>query len=159
MKTIFLAALFAVLSVLPASATNGILKKSSPHSVEETAARFEQAARQRGLQVFPRFDHAAAAKAHGAQMPPALVVSVGNPKYGTPFMLKNPVAAIDFPPKAVVYEDADGKVWIAYNSAEYLYGTIFKRHGLDHPQGDVAVYARLLDTLTEFAVGPAATMQ
>ena len=154
MKTVFIGALFALLLITPAAADNGILTKSSPHSVEDTAARFEQAAKERGMKVFPRFDHAAAAKSKGTDMPPALVLSVGNPKYGTPFMLKNPVAGIDFPPKAVVYQDADGKVWISYNSAEYLYETIFKRHGLAYPEKDVAFYKKVLEELTDFAVAP-----
>lgn len=152
MRASVMGALFALFLIVPASANNGILTKSSPHSVEETATRFEEAARERGMNVFPRIDHAAAAKSKGTEMPPAIVVSVGNPKYGTPFMIENPVAAIDFPPKAVVYQDADGKVWISYNSAEYLYGTIFKRHGLTHPEGDVAFYAKVLEELTNYAV-------
>lgn len=154
MRPTVFAALIAFLWVMPAGADNGILTKSSPHSVEETAARFEQAAREKGMTIFPRIDHAAAAKANGKEMPPAIVVSVGNPKYGTQFMIKNPVAAIDFPPKAVVYADANGKVWISYNTAQYLYGTIFKRHGLEHPDGDVAFYERVLEDLTDFAVAP-----
>ena len=154
MKAVFLAVMMSLVGLMPALAENGIRTKASPHSVEETAARFEQAAEARGMNVFPRIDHAAAAKSHDKTMPPTVVVSVGNPKYGTPFMLKNPVAAIDFPPKAVVYEDADGRVWISYNTADYLYRTIFKRHGLEHPEGDVAFYARLLEELTDFAIAP-----
>ena len=38
--------------------------------------------------------------------------------------------AIDVPPKALVWEDDQGKVWLSYNSAEYLYKTIYSRHGL-----------------------------
>lgn len=155
MKAMLMGALFALILIAPSSAAdNGILTKSSPHSVEVTATRFEQAAKERGMKVFPRFDHAAAAKSRGLEMPPTVVVSVGNPKYGTPFMLKNPVAAIDFPPKVVVYQDADGKVWLSYNTARYLYGTIFKRHGLEHPEGDVASYEKVLEALTDYAVAP-----
>lgn len=153
--TLFVAFLALTVAVMDqASADNGIRTKSSPHSVEETVKRFEEAAEKRGMKVFPRFDHGAAAKSRGKEMAPAIVVSVGNPKYGTPFMVKNPVAAIDFPPKAVVYEDGAGKVWISYNTAEYLYGVIFKRHGLSHPEGDVAFYARVLEELTDYAVAP-----
>lgn len=152
MKVAITAAILSFFWIVPALADNGILKKSSPHSVAQTAERLEQAARDRGMMVFPRFDHQAAAHAYDRRMPPAVVVSVGNPKYGTPFMVTNPVAGIDFPPKAVVYQDEDGKVWIAYNSAEYLYGTIFQRHGLTAPEGDVAFYANLLEQLTDHAV-------
>ena len=40
-------------------------------------------------------------------------------------MLASPTLAIDLPLKALVWEDADGKVWISHNSAEYLQ----RRHG------------------------------
>ncbi len=131
---------------------NGILKKQSNYSVQETAERFEAAVRAKGIKVFPRFDHAAAAKEYGLKLSPLVVISFGNPKYGTKFMAREPLAGIDFPPKAVVYEDADGRVWLAYNSSQYLYEVIFKRHGLDYPEGDVAFYAKLLEELTEQAV-------
>lgn len=157
MKSFMLAAVAALIWIMPvatANAANGVKTKQSPHSVVDTAARFEAAAREKGMKVFPRIDHAAAAEAVGQSMPPAIVVSVGNPKYGTKFMLKNPIAAIDFPPKAVVYEDKDGKVWISYNTSDYLYRTIFARHGLEYPEGDVAFYSKLLDELTEAAIAP-----
>ena len=41
-------------------------------------------------------------------------------------MLASPGAAIDLPLKILVAEDSQGKVWISYNSAEYLK----ERHGL-----------------------------
>jgi uncharacterized protein (DUF302 family) len=41
-------------------------------------------------------------------------------------MLASPSVAIDLPLKILVAEDADGKVWISYNSREYLQ----RRHGL-----------------------------
>jgi uncharacterized protein (DUF302 family) len=41
-------------------------------------------------------------------------------------MLAAPSTAIDLPLKILVWEDAKGKVWISYNSPEYLQ----KRHGL-----------------------------
>jgi uncharacterized protein (DUF302 family) len=59
-------------------------------------------------------------------MPPTKLLIFGNPKGGTPLMLASPSAAIDLPLKILVAQDADGKVWISYNSAEYLKD----RHGL-----------------------------
>ncbi len=130
----------------------GILKKQSRYSVDETVERLEAAARAKGMKVFPRFDHAAAAKEFGLELRPTVVVSFGNPKYGTRFMAREPVAGIDFPPKAVVYQDAGGRVWLAYNSSEYLYEVIFRRHGLDYPPGDVEFYRKVLDEVTDQAV-------
>ncbi len=131
---------------------NGILKKRSKYSVQETVERLEAAVRTKGIKVFPRVDHAAAAKEYGLDLRPLVVVAFGNPKYGTKFMASEPLAGIDFPPKAIVYEDAGGTVWLAYNSSPYLYEVIFKRHGLEYPEGDVAFYANLLEELTEQAV-------
>jgi uncharacterized protein (DUF302 family) len=130
----------------------GILKKQSRYSVEETVERLEATVRAKGMKVFPRFDHAAAAKEYGLELRPTVVVSFGNPKYGTRFMAQEPVAGIDFPPKAVVYQDAGGDVWLAYNSSSYLYEIIFKRHGLDYPPGDVDFYRNVLEEITNQAV-------
>jgi uncharacterized protein (DUF302 family) len=131
---------------------SGILKKQSPHSVVETVSRLEAAIKAKGMKVFPRFDHSAAAQEFGQTMRPAIVVSFGNPRYGTKFMVANPVASIDFPPKATVYEDETGKIWLAYNSAEYLYNTIFRRHGLTFPDADVDFYRKVLEEVMSAAV-------
>ena len=44
----------------------------------------------------------------------------GNPKAGTPLMLAAPTIAMDLPLKVLVWEDGDAKVWITYNSPEFL---------------------------------------
>jgi uncharacterized protein (DUF302 family) len=51
----------------------------------------------------------------------------GNPKAGTPLMQRAPTAGIDLPLKALVWEEADGATWIAYNDPRY----IIERHGLE----------------------------
>ncbi|MGB2834392.1 MAG: DUF302 domain-containing protein, partial [Candidatus Sulfotelmatobacter sp.] len=48
------------------------------------------------------------------------------PKAGTPLMLAAPSIAIDLPLKILVWEDAQGRVWVSYNSPSYLQG----RHNL-----------------------------
>ena len=40
-------------------------------------------------------------------------------------MVASPTLAIDLPLKALVWEDAEGKVWLSYNSPDYLK----QRHG------------------------------
>lgn len=147
--------LFLFLSIVVSSTAaeeNGLLRKASPYSVEQTLQRFEEAIRAKGMKVFPRFDHAAAAREYDKTMNPAVVVSFGNPAYGTPIMAQKPESGIDFPPKAIVYEDQDGQVWIAYNSANYLYETIFQRHGLEYKESDIDFYEQVLEELTDQAV-------
>ena len=56
----------------------------------------------------------------GLEMKPTKLLILGNPKAGTPLMLASPSTAIDLPLKMLVWEDAAKKVWISYNSPEYL---------------------------------------
>lgn len=53
-------------------------------------------------------------------MNPTQLVIFGSPKAGTPLMVASPTLAIDLPLKALIWEDVNGKVWVSYNSAEYL---------------------------------------
>lgn len=118
------------------AAGNGLVTVQSHYSVKETVARFEAAVRAKeslGFMVFTEIDHAAAAKKFGLTMRPRTVIIFGNPKLGTPVMVNTPTLAIDVPPKALVWEDNEGKVWLTYNSAEYLGNVIYARHGLPDP--------------------------
>jgi uncharacterized protein (DUF302 family) len=54
------------------------------------------------------------------KMRPTELLIFGGPKAGTPLMLAAPSNAIDLPLKILVWEDATGKVWLSYNSPEYL---------------------------------------
>jgi uncharacterized protein (DUF302 family) len=58
-------------------------------------------------------------------MRPTQLLIFGNPKAGTPLMVAAPSTAIDLPLKALAWEDADSKVWLSYNSPDYLQ----QRHG------------------------------
>ena len=115
------------------SAEPGLVTVASHHSVTDTLDRFEAAVRAKGWVVFTRIDHAAAATAAGLQLPPRTVVIFGNPKAGTDPMHSNPTLAIDLPMKVLVWQDDAGKVWLTYNSADYIGTSIFPRHGLDVP--------------------------
>ena len=135
------------------AAGEGLITKPSKYSVKETVTRFEAAVAQReaaGFMVFAELDHAAAAKKFGLEMRPRTVIVFGNPKLGTPAMVKTPLLAIDVPPKALVWEDDQGKVWLSYNSSEYLYGTIYPRHGAPAPPA-VAPFAKILDEMSDQA--------
>src|SRR5215468_7141379 len=95
------------------AADEGLITKPSKYSAKETVARFEAAVKQReaaGFIVFTEIDHADAAKKFGLDMRPRTVIIFGNPKGGTPVMVKTPLLAIDVPPKALVWEDDEGKV-------------------------------------------------
>jgi uncharacterized protein (DUF302 family) len=106
------------------------------------AVYYEAAVKQKevaGFMVFTEIDHAAAAKKFGLDLRPRTVIVFGTPKLGTPAMVKSPLLAIDVPPKALVWEDDQGKVWLSYNSSHYLYNTIYPRHRCGGPAVDRAI--------------------
>lgn len=104
----------------PAVSAEGLISRPGPYPVGETLDRLEAVLRAKGVTVFARIDHGAAAARAGLAMRPAQVLVFGNPKVGTPVMNAAPTIAIDLPFKALAWEDATGRVWLSYNSAEYL---------------------------------------
>ena len=98
----------------------------SKHGFQDTQARLEAAIKEKGLIQFAKIDHADGAQKAGLKMQPATVTIFGNPKGGTPFMVAAPEAAIDFPLKALVWQDASGKVFVGYNTLT----TIVARHNI-----------------------------
>lgn len=148
-----LALALCVLATTALAADDGLITKASKYSVKETIERFEAAVKAReaaGFTVFTEIDHAAAAKKFGLDMRPRTVIVFGNPKLGTPAMVKTPLLAIDVPPKALVWEDDQGKVWLSYNSADYLYKTIYPRHGLAGPPSTEPL-TNALDEMSDYA--------
>ncbi|MFY9910982.1 MAG: DUF302 domain-containing protein [Candidatus Sulfotelmatobacter sp.] len=99
---------------------NGLIQVASRYSVDETLKRLESILAQRGVQVFALIDHSGEAEKVGMKMPPTKLLIFGNPRGGTPLMLVAPTLAIDLPLKALISEDENGKVWVTYNSPEYL---------------------------------------
>lgn len=99
-----------------AQAGNGIETRASRYGFQETQARLESVLKEKGLTVFARIDHAEGARKVGLDLRPAIVTIFGNPKGGTPFMVAAPESALDFPLKALVREDASGKVTVSYGT-------------------------------------------
>jgi uncharacterized protein (DUF302 family) len=130
---------------------SGLITKASDHGAWQTISRFEDAVRSKGWMVFSEVDHAAAAKRVGIDMKTRTAILFGNPRLGTAPMQKAPTLAVDNPPKALVWEDAEGKVWLTYNSAEYIAKRLYPRHGLVMPQEVIANIERFLDEVSDQA--------
>jgi uncharacterized protein (DUF302 family) len=108
-------------------AAKGLVTIESPYSAEETLDRLQSVVESHELTVFARIDHAAGAARIGASLRPTALLIFGNPRGGTPFMQCAQSVAIDLPLKALVWEDADSRVWIGYNDPAYLAA----RHGVE----------------------------
>ncbi|MBN9235378.1 MULTISPECIES: DUF302 domain-containing protein [Phyllobacteriaceae] len=99
---------------------DGIVTIESRLTVTETIDRLVEVVTKLGLNVFARIDHAAGARDVGMALRPTELLIFGNPKGGTPLMQDRQIAGIDLPVKALAWEDEAGKVWLSYNTAEWI---------------------------------------
>jgi uncharacterized protein (DUF302 family) len=83
-----------------------IVKRSSCDFAATTRILSEAIGR-RGLTVFARIDHAAAARAVGLELADEEVVLFGNPRSGTPLMQGDPRIGIELPLRMLVWRQAD----------------------------------------------------
>lgn len=104
----------------------GIVDLPSNHSVDQTVDRLKGILQAKGVSLFALVDHSGEAEKVGMKMPSTKLLIFGSPKAGTPLMLAAPSIAIDLPLKILIWEDAQGKVWVSYNSSAYLQ----ERHSL-----------------------------
>jgi uncharacterized protein (DUF302 family) len=99
---------------------SGIVSIPSNHSVDETVEKLKGILTAKGVALFALVDHSGEAEKVGIKMPATKLLIFGSPKAGTPVMLAAPSIAIDLPLKILVSEDTSGKVWVSYNSPQYL---------------------------------------
>ena len=144
MKIMKLMLLSVMMFVAPAMADDGLVRVQSNHDVATTVDKLEQALTAKGMKVFGRINHTQGAENAGMELRPTELVIFGNPKVGTPLMICSQTTAIDLPQKMLVFEDANGVVWLAYNNLAYLN----QRHGLSDCQ---AVMEKVNGALANFA--------
>ncbi|HXQ68228.1 MAG TPA: DUF302 domain-containing protein [Alphaproteobacteria bacterium] len=107
-------------------AAEGLTTVASSFGPKETMDRLEAEIKARGITVFARIDHAAGAAQAGLSLRPTELLVFGNAKAGTPLMQSEQTIGIDLPLKALVWQDASGKVWLSYNDP----ASLAKRHGI-----------------------------
>lgn len=105
----------------------GLTICSSGYGPKETMDRLATAVTDHGMAILARIDHAAAAAKVGLDLRPTEVLIFGNPQAGTPLMQAAQTIGIDLPLKALVWQDQEGRTWLAYNDPSWL----AKRHGAD----------------------------
>lgn len=123
------------------STSRGLITITSPHDTKTTADRLEDTLKTKGMNIFERINHSQAAAGVGMELRPTELLLFGNPQSGTPLMQSSQTAAIDFPQKALVWQDEQGQVRISFNDPDYL----MKRHDLE----DMAEVAGKMKSLLE----------
>lgn len=139
-----------VLLSLPAVAADGLVQKPSAHSTDQTVKRFKGILEKKGIRVFAHVNHRENAQAVNLELNNIQVLIFGNPLLGTPLMQANSTIGIDLPMKVLVWEDANGKVWLAYNEPSYMVA----RHGIANRQAIVNKMAKALKKMTNAATSP-----
>jgi uncharacterized protein (DUF302 family) len=124
--------------------TQGIVSIPSLHGVDATVEKLKDILNRQGVEIFALINHSGEAEKAGIPMRNTKLLIFGNPKAGTPLMLASPTAALDLPLKILVWEDGDGKVWLSYNSVEY----IRQRHSLPP---ELAANIAVIETLARKA--------
>lgn len=136
--------MMAALASFTTLAEDSVIKVASEHSAKETADKFVSIAQGKGLNVFARINHQENAAKVDMELRPTEVIVFGNPKVGTPLMLCAQEVAIDLPQKVLVYEDSDGKTWLAYNNPMYLK----ERHNIEGCDEVLSKISGVLSNLT-----------
>ena len=126
------------------SVVKGLVTLKSDQPMPQTLADLQQAISRKGLTLFTIIDHAANAEKSGLTLPPTKVVVFGNPELGTSLMQASRTMAIDLPQKMLLWEDGEGRVWLAYNDPSYL----ARRHVITDQD---KVIERIGSTLEELA--------
>ena len=127
---------------------SGVITKPSKYPVAEILTRLEGVLKANGMTMFARIDHAAEAEKVGLHMRPAQLLLFGNPQGGTPLMVASPTTGIDLPLKALAWEDANGKVWLSYNTMSYLR----TRHNIQGKDELITKLNGALDAMTNKAL-------
>jgi len=105
---------------MPMENEHGMERVASPHDFAATVAKLESILKAKGLMIFAKIDFSGDAKRAGLEMAPTQMLIFGSPKAGTPIMMAAPSSALDLPLKVLIAQDSNGKVWLSYNSPEYL---------------------------------------
>jgi uncharacterized protein (DUF302 family) len=99
---------------------NGVVSIASRHSVDDTLARLQVFLEERGWKLFALIDHGREAANVDWPLRETTLLICGDPRLCASMMLASPTAALDLPLKLLVWEDADHRVWLTYNSMGFL---------------------------------------
>lgn len=150
MKQLLAGAVFALLAQGAQASEDAIMRVAASGDVTTTMDALQSAVEGAGATVFARVDHAGGAESVKLELADSQLLIFGNPKLGTPAMQDNPLAGLFLPLKVLVYEDAQGNVWLAYENPEESLDDL---EGVNDDAGYIAKMRGALGKLTEKAAG------
>lgn len=129
----------------------GLITQASTFGAKETMDRLEAEVRKKGMTVFARVDHAAGAVDVGLELRATELLVFGNARVGTPLMQHDQTIGLDLPLKMLVWQDAEGRVFVSYYDPERLLG----EHGVAAGNASVGAMTAVLAALGKSATADA----
>jgi uncharacterized protein (DUF302 family) len=125
-----------------------VITKLSSFDHATTLRRLTDAIERRGLTLFARIDHAAAAREAGLELSDEVVILFGNPRAGTPLMQSDPRIGIELPLRILVWQESEG-VEIGYRDPREAAGD----YDVAEHQAALTAMASLLSELVNEVAG------
>ncbi len=110
--------LIVAATLCASTAIADVEKTRAEGDVATVMGRLESAVLGAGATIFARVDHGGGAESVGMDLADSELLIFGNPKLGTPAMQDDILAGLYLPLKILVYADADGQTWIAWEEPE-----------------------------------------
>lgn len=111
--------------------------------------RLETSVATAGATIFAKVDHGAGAESIGTRIGDSQLLIFGNPQLGTPAIAADPLAGLVLPLKVLVYADADGQTWVAWQEVEDMFDGI----DVDEDADYVTTIENVLSNFIETARG------
>ena len=145
MRAILFTVWLTLLVATSSQAADGMIDIESAYTVTETANRIEATLKEKGMTVFNRINHGQAAEQVDIKLRDTELIVFGNPRVGSPLMQCQQSVAIDLPQKMLMWQAADGKVWVSYNDPDYL----VQRHDIKGCEQELATVAKALASVAQ----------
>src|SRR5262245_62515836 len=126
------------------TSSDGVVTVKSDYSVAETVSRIKKDVAKKGLMLFGVIDEAKLGNAAGNHVLPSRLIMFGNPALGTTFVTANQKAGLDWPVRVLVYKDAEGGVYAAYNELDWN----ASRHGITSRDKEFAMATEVIQSVT-----------
>ncbi|HEY6920879.1 MAG TPA: DUF302 domain-containing protein [Methyloceanibacter sp.] len=127
-----------------AAEDDGVIKFKSAYDMAETIKRLKKDVADKGIMFFDEIDQSKLAADAGVTLLPSTLLVFGNPPLGTLFLTSDPDAGLDWPVRLLVYQDAQGNVWVAYTD----FACIMHRHGITNRDKEFKMASDVIASIT-----------
>ncbi len=130
-----------------AQTVDGLVQLDSQRNFNQTLARLQQAAKQRGMHLHMQLRHDVASR---SRLRPTVSLALGNPRLNQLMLECSPALAIELPLRVAIWQSATGKVRLAHTDV----AAMLERHGATRCAGQRGkVLERQLREVVAFATG------